>query len=89
MIHTTTLRKLGESTVLAIPPVFLKRLHCRAGDEMELCLMGDRMEIRPKRTKLSLEDRLAKYRKALSLRTPEENAADQAWNAAPAVGREV
>ena len=76
MIHTATLRKLGESTVLAIPPVFLKRLHCRAGDEVELRLMGDRMEIRPKKQRLSLDDRLAMYRAALVHRTQEEASED-------------
>lgn len=33
---TATLRKLGGSTVIAIPPVFLDALNCNVGDQLEL-----------------------------------------------------
>lgn len=89
MIHTSTLRKLGDSTVIDIPPTFLESLHCTVGDEMELRLKGNRLEIRPKKQRLSLDDRLAMYRAALVHRTQEEATEDSAWDAAPAVGREA
>ena len=38
MSNTVTLRKLGGSTVVAIPPAFLDSLKCSIGDEMELRL---------------------------------------------------
>ena len=89
MIHTSTLRKLGDSTVIDIPQTFLESLHCTFGDEMELRLKGNRLEIRPKKQRLSLDDRLAMYRAALVHRTQEEATEDSAWDAAPAVGREA
>lgn len=89
MANTATLRKLGGSTVIAIPPAFLESLHCAIGDEVELRLRQDIVEVRPIRKKLSLIERLAMYEDALQYRTQDEVVEDRKWDKAPAVGREL
>lgn len=85
---TATLRKLGGSTVVAIPPTFLKSLRCAVGDEVELRLRHDAVEMRPKRKKLSLNERLEMYKSSLAYRTQNEIAEDRTWDEAPAMGHE-
>lgn len=89
MVHTATLRKLGGSAFLAIPPAFLESMQCAVGDEFELRLEKDVIEIRPKRSKLSLDQRLAMYKKALQHRMESEINEDKQWDAMPASGREA
>ena len=55
---TATLRKLGGSTVITIPPVFLAALNCHVGDQLELSLNEESIELRVKRKRLSLKERL-------------------------------
>lgn len=86
---TVILRKLGGSTVIALPPTFLHALNCRVGDSVELNLKEDKVELRVKRKKLSLKERLAMYEKALPLRTKEEEVEDQSWMNLKTVGREL
>ena len=88
MANTATLRKLGGSTVVVIPPTFLDSLHCAVGDEVELRLKQDMVEIRPQRKKLSLSERLEMYKGALAYRTQNDIEEDSAWDKAPAVGHE-
>ena len=89
MAITATLRKLGGSTVIAIPPAFLESLHCAVGDEVELRLKRGTVEIRPKKKKLSLDERLAMYKEALAHRMQAEIAEDKAWDSMSAEGREL
>lgn len=89
MPNTATLRKLGGSAVIAIPPAFLESLKCSIGDEVELSLKAGVVEVRPKRRKLSLAQRMAMYKDALAYRTPEEVNEDRQWDRAPSVGREA
>ncbi len=89
MANTATLRKLGGSTVIAIPPAFLESLRCAAGDEVELRLKQNMVEMRPRKKKLSLSERLTMFQNALAYRTQEEAAEDKRWDSAPAVGREL
>ncbi len=86
---TATLRKLGGSTVIAIPPVFLDALNCKVGDQLEMSLNEDRVELRVKRKKLSLKERLDMYKAALPLKTEEEKAEEAVWQNIRPVGREL
>lgn len=86
---TATLRKLGGSTVIAIPPVFLDALNCNVGDQLELSLNEDSVELRVKRKRLSLKERLDMYKKALPLKTEEEKAEEADWQNIRPVGREI
>ena len=89
MAYTTTLRHLDGSTVIDIPDVFLRKLHCTSGDEVELRANRNFIEIRPKKKKLSLAERLSMYEKALAYRTQEDVSQDRIWDRMPATGREI
>lgn len=86
---TATLRKLGGSTVIAIPPVFLDALNCNVGDQLELSLNEDRVELRVKRKRLSLKERLDMYKNAIPLKTEEEKVEEADWQNIRSVGREI
>ena len=86
---TATLRKLGGSTVLALPKNFLEALNCSIGDQVELSLHDNEVVLRAKRKKLSLKERLAMYEKALPLKTEEDKAFEAEWQGLSSVGREL
>lgn len=86
---TATLRKLGGSAVIAIPPVFLDALNCNVGDQLELSLNEDRVELRVKRKRHSLKERLDMYKKVLPLKTKEEKAEEADWQNIRPVGQEI
>lgn len=89
-MSTATLRRLGGSTVVAIPPAMLDLLKCRAGDSVDFSFSDDRIEIRAtKKVKMSLKDRLTMYQQAKKLRTDEEKREDDLWLNSPSVGREL
>lgn len=89
-MSTATLRRLGGSTVVAIPPAMLDLLKCRAGDSVDFSFSDDRIEIRAtKKVKMSLKDRLTMYQQAKKLRTDEEKRDDDLWLNSPSVGREL
>ena len=85
-----TLRKLGGSTVVAIPPAMLSLLGCAAGDSVNFSFVEGKIGIEAvKPMKLSLKERLAMYEKALPLKTEAEKADDDLWMSVPAVGKEI
>ena len=89
-MSTATLRRLGGSTVVAIPPAVLDLLKRRAGDSVDFSFSDDRIEIRAtKKVKMSLKDRLTMYQQAKKLRTDEEKREDDLWLNSPSVGREL
>lgn len=47
-MHTTNLRKVGGSVMLAVPPVILDLLHLHAGTTVGLAVEGERLVIDPK-----------------------------------------
>jgi len=84
-MHTTSLRKVGGSVMLAIPPAILDQLHLKVGATVGLAVDGERllMERRPK-PRYTLDELLAASDYSQPL-TPEE----QEWLDAPPVGREL
>ncbi len=46
-MHTTNLRKVGGSVMLAVPPAILDLLHLEAGATVGLAVDGDRLVIDP------------------------------------------
>jgi antitoxin ChpS len=84
-MHTTSLRKVGGSIMLAVPPAILDLLRLRAGSTVGLAVDGDRLVIDPKpRPHYSL-DELLDASDYSGPRSPEE----QEWLDSPAVGREL
>jgi len=47
-MHTTHLRKVGGSVMLAVPPAILDRLHLQAGATVAMAIDGGRLVIDPK-----------------------------------------
>lgn len=84
-MHTTILRKVGGSVMLAVPPVLLNLLQLKAGTTVAVDVEDGRLviEARPKR-RYTMAELLAESDYSQP-RTPEE----QEWLDAPPVGREL
>ncbi len=84
-MHTTNLRKVGGSVMLAVPPAILELLHLEAGATVGLAVDGDRLvidpNIKPRYTLSELLD-ASDYSQPP---TPE----DREWLNAPALGGEL
>jgi len=59
-MHTTNLRKVGGSVMLAVPPVVLDMLHLQAGATVSLSVDGSRLIVEPQpRRRYTLDELLA------------------------------
>lgn len=86
-MHTTNLRKVGGSVMLAVPPAMLDQLHLKAGATVGLAVEGDRLVLLPQtRPKYTLEELLAKSDYSAPLERTEE---ELEWLNSPPVGREL
>ncbi len=47
-MHTTTLRKVGGSIMLAVPPAFIDQLDLQAGATVGIGVSGGRLVVEPK-----------------------------------------
>jgi len=84
-MHTTNLRKVGGSIMLAVPPALLNLLRLKAGATVAVEVENGRLIIEPQqRPRYTLEDLLAASDYSQPL-PPEERE----WVDAPAVGREL
>lgn len=86
-MHTTNLRKVGGSVMLAIPPVLLDILDLRAGLKVDMEVKNGKLVIVPTaRPKYTLEELIAQCD-----RTPTDqiNDEDRLWLDAKPVGREL
>lgn len=84
-MHTTNLRKVGGSVMLAVPPAILDLLHLQAGATVSLDVDNGRLVIAPQsRPRYSLDDLLAQCDASAEL-----TAEDNAWLNAKPVGNEL
>lgn len=84
-MHTTNLRKVGGSVMLAVPPAILDMLHLRVGATVGVAVDGGRLVVEPNpRPRYTLDELLAQCDETVEL-TDE----DREWLDAPAVGREL
>lgn len=84
-MHTTKLRKVGGSTMLAIPPTLLEVLHLQAGARVGLAVENGRLVIEPTtRQRYTMAELLAKSDYS-GCRSKDERE----WTASPAAGREL
>ncbi len=84
-MHTTHLRKVGGSVMLAVPPAVLDMLHLEAGATVALSIDGGRLIVEPRpRPHYTLEELLAQC-------DPPAEAAleDRDWIDAGPVGNEL
>lgn len=84
-MHKTTLRKVGGSVMMAVPPALLDLLHLRVGTTVGIIVDQGRLVVEPKpRPRYSLDDLLAQCDASA-----EPTAEDREWLDAPPVGREI
>ncbi|MGH9605782.1 MAG: AbrB/MazE/SpoVT family DNA-binding domain-containing protein [Terracidiphilus sp.] len=84
-MHTTTLRKVGGSVMLAVPPPILDLLHLRAGAAVGIAVDGERLVIEPRPApRYTLAELLAES----SYPAP-VSAEDREWLDAPPASREL
>lgn len=85
LMHTTNLRKVGGSIMLAVPPAILDLLHLHAGATVGLAVDGGRLMVEPTpRPRYSLDELLAQC--DASAEVSEE---DRAWLDDRPVGSEL
>ena len=84
-MHTTNLRKVGGSIMLAVPPAILDLLHLEVGATVGLSIDGDHLVVDPKvKPRYTLEELLAASDYSTS-----QSSEEREWVDAPAVGREL
>lgn len=84
-MHTTNLRKVGGSVMLAVPPAFLDQLHLQAGAMVGLAVDHGRLVVDPKpRPRYTLAELLA-----VSDYSQPQSVEDRQWIDAPSVGGEL
>ncbi len=84
-MHTTSLRKVGGSIMLVVPPAFLDQLDLQAGSTVGLTVSGGQLVVDPNpRPKYTLAELLA----ASDYSQPQP-AEERDWIDAPAVGGEL
>ena len=84
-MHTTNLRKVGGSVMLAVPPAFLDQLHLQAGAMVGLAVVDGCLVVDPKpKPRYTLAELLAASDYPL-----QQAAEDREWVDAPTVGGEL
>ena len=58
-MHTTNLRKVGGSVMLAVPPALLDILHLQPGAKVGIAVEGGRLVVEPRRRRYTLDELLA------------------------------
>jgi len=83
-MHITNLRKVGGSTMLAVPPAFLDQLHLQAGEAVGLSIEHGCLVVKPNlRPHYTLAELLA-----VSDYSEPQSADEREWVDAPAIGNE-
>ncbi len=84
-MHTTNLRKVGGSVMLAVPRAILDMLHLEAGATVGLAVDGERLVVLPQpKPRYTLDELLAQYDPQ-----PEISEEDRAWLNLDSIGREL
>lgn len=84
-MHTTNLRNVGGSVMLAVPPAILDLLHLNAGTTVGVAVDAGRLIVQPHpRPRYTLDALLAQCDPSAA-----SDPEDRAWLDAPAVGGEL
>ena len=84
-MHTTSLRKVGGSVMLAVPPALLDLLNLGAGARVDIGIEDGRLIVAPRtRPSYSLEELLAQCDETALV-----DDGDRAWLDASPVGNEL
>jgi len=84
-VHTTNLRKVGGSIMLAVPPALLDLLQLRPGAKVGIVVQSGRLVVEPQhRPRYSLDELLAQCNPKVR-----RNKQDSEWLAGKPAGREL
>lgn len=84
-MHTTSLRKVGGSVMLAVPPALLDVLHLSVGAKVGLAVDNGRLVVEPRaRPRYTLDELLAQCDASAGL-----TAEDREWLDVRPVGHEL
>ena len=84
-MHTTSLRKVGGSIMLAVPPALLESLRLRPGAKVGLAVERGRLVVEPRqRPRYTLDELLAQCSPKARRRS-----VDREWLDAKPLGREL
>ena len=83
-MSNSTLRKVGGSIMISIPPALLEALHLHVGAKLAIEREGDHLVLRPERPRYTLQELLDQCDFSL----PRSNE-DEEWLNSPPVGREL
>jgi antitoxin ChpS len=83
-MQTTTLRKVGGSVMMTVPPSLLEELHLKPGAAVRMGVEAGRLIVQPEKPKYTLEELLAQC-----VGDQEMTADEREWLNASAVGREL
>ena len=83
-MQTTTLRRVGGSVMMTVPPAMLEQLNLAAGATVGLDVEAGRLIVQPSNPKYTLEELLAQCEGS-----QEQTDEDREWLNSPPVGREI
>jgi antitoxin ChpS len=84
-MHTTNLRKVGGSIMLAVPPALLEILHLRPGAKVGIAAQGGRLVVKPQKGPRYTLDELLAQCNTRSRRSKQERE----WLRGMPAGREI
>jgi antitoxin ChpS len=85
VIHTASLRKVGGSIMLAVPPALLDLLRLKSGAKVDLAVESGRLVVEPqKRPRYTLKDLLSQCDPKATI-----DAEEREWLDSGAVGGEL
>jgi antitoxin ChpS len=84
-MHTTHLRKVGGSVMLAVPPVLLETLQIQPGTQVGIAVEQGRLVVEPRqRARYSLDELIKESKNA-----KRRSKADREWTGGKPTGREL
>jgi len=88
-MHTTNLRKVGGSIMLAVPPALLDVLQLQPGARVGIAIQSGRLVVEPKpRRRYTLDELLAQCDRKIR-RSKQRSKRDREWLNSKPVGREL
>jgi antitoxin ChpS len=87
-MHTTNLRKVGGSIMLAVPPALLDVLQLQPGAKVGIAVESGRLIVQRSRPRYTLDELLAKCNPK-SRRSKPTSKQEREWLSSKPVGREL
>jgi antitoxin ChpS len=89
-MHTTNLRKVGGSVMLAVPPALLDILQLRPGTKVGLAIERGRLVVEPqKRRRYTLDELLAQCNPKVRRKNVRRSKQEREWLDSKPVGDEL